>query len=55
MVSISADELLSMDKEQTPAAHVAFLSIGKIDEESNSQYSKIFFKLFNSKEIPNNR
>ena len=55
MVSVNAGEIISMNKEQTPAVHVAFLSIGKIDAESNSKYAKVFFALFSTKGIQNDR
>ena len=55
MVSVSAGELFVMNKSQEPAAHVAFLSIGKIDEESNAKYSEILFKFLNAKDIQNER
>ena len=44
-----------MDKDQSPAVHLAFLSIGKIDEVSNEKYSEIFFRLLNSIGVPKER
>merc|ERR1712048_248012 len=55
MISISAGDLISMAEEQSPAAHVAFLSIGKIDEASNAEYAKILFTALNKKNIANPR
>lgn len=55
MVSLSSDDIVSMDKTQSSAAHLAFLSIGKIDEESNLKYSEVFFRILNSIGIPNGR
>ena len=55
MVSVNAGELLSMGGSQDPAAHVAFASIGKIEEESNKKYNEIVFRMLNEKNIPNAR
>jgi len=55
MVSVNAGELISMGGSQDPAAHVAFASIGKIDEESNKKYHEILFRMLNTKHILNAR